>query len=102
MLLEAQRIEQRTKYDIEMLSEIGFCKGIENYSRILAGRPAGSMPYTPVSYTHLDVYKRQQPLLRFLAKHHGKLCNKPYNNRYDTSQRQPRIEAEHNDHHDNQ
>ena len=46
MLLEAQRIEQRTKYDIEMLSEIGFCKGIENYSRILAGRPAGSMPYT--------------------------------------------------------
>lgn len=46
MLLEAQRIEQRTKYDIEMLSEIGFCKGIENYSRILSGRPAGSMPYT--------------------------------------------------------
>lgn len=46
MLLEAQRIEQRTKYDIEMLSEIGFCKGIENYSRILAGRPAGSTPYT--------------------------------------------------------
>jgi len=46
MLLEAQRIEQRTKYDIELLSEIGFCKGIENYSRILSGRPAGSMPYT--------------------------------------------------------
>ena len=46
MLLEAQRIEQRTKYDMEMLSEIGFCKGIENYSRILSGRPAGSMPYT--------------------------------------------------------
>ena len=46
MLLEAQRIEQRTKYDIEMLSEIGFCKGIENYSRVLSGRPAGSMPYT--------------------------------------------------------
>lgn len=46
MLLEAQRIEQRTKYDIEMLSEIGFCKGIENYSRVLSGRPAGSTPYT--------------------------------------------------------
>lgn len=44
-LIEAQRIEQRTKYDIEMLEEIGFCKGIENYSRILAGRPAGSTPY---------------------------------------------------------
>ncbi|MBE6838761.1 MAG: excinuclease ABC subunit UvrB [Ruminococcus sp.] len=44
-LIEAQRIEQRTKYDIEMLEEIGFCKGIENYSRVLAGRPAGSTPY---------------------------------------------------------
>ncbi len=44
-LIEAQRIEQRTKYDIEMLEEIGFCKGIENYSRILAGRPSGSTPY---------------------------------------------------------
>ncbi len=46
MLLEAQRIEQRTKYDIELLEEIGFCKGIENYSRILAGREPGSIPYT--------------------------------------------------------
>ena len=46
MLIEAQRIAQRTNYDIEMLQEIGFCKGIENYSRILAGRPAGSVPYT--------------------------------------------------------
>lgn len=46
MLLEAQRIVQRTMYDIEMLQEIGFCKGIENYSRVLAGRPAGSTPYT--------------------------------------------------------
>ncbi len=46
MLVEAQRIAQRTNYDIEMLQEIGFCKGIENYSRILAGRPAGSIPYT--------------------------------------------------------
>ena len=46
MLIEAQRIEQRTRYDIEMLQEIGFCKGIENYSRILAGRAPGSIPYT--------------------------------------------------------
>ncbi len=45
-LLEAQRIEQRTRYDVEMLKEIGFCKGIENYSRVLAGRKPGSMPYT--------------------------------------------------------
>ncbi len=46
MLLEAQRIEQRTRYDMEMLEEIGFCKGIENYSRILSGRAPGSTPYT--------------------------------------------------------
>ena len=45
-LIEAQRIAQRTHYDMEMLREIGFCSGIENYSRILAGRPAGSVPYT--------------------------------------------------------
>ncbi len=45
-LIEAQRISQRTMYDIEMLREIGFCKGIENYSRILAGRAPGSIPYT--------------------------------------------------------
>ena len=45
-LLEAQRIEQRTKYDIEMLREIGFCNGIENYSRIMSGRAPGSTPYT--------------------------------------------------------
>ena len=45
-LIEAQRITQRTNYDIEMLREIGFCSGIENYSRILSGRPAGSTPMT--------------------------------------------------------
>ena len=49
-LLEAQRIEQRTRYDIEMLREIGFCSGIENYSRVLSGRPAGSMPTTLLDY----------------------------------------------------
>lgn len=46
MLLEAQRIEQRTRYDIEMLEEIGICKGIENYSRVLSRRAPGSVPYT--------------------------------------------------------
>ena len=49
-LLEAQRIEQRTRYDIEMLEEIGFCKGIENYSRILSGRPQGASPFTLIDY----------------------------------------------------
>ena len=46
MLLEAQRIQQRTRYDMEMLEEIGFCKGIENYSRVLARRKPGATPYT--------------------------------------------------------
>ncbi|MBQ8001056.1 MAG: excinuclease ABC subunit UvrB [Ruminococcus sp.] len=49
-LIEAQRIEQRTRYDIEMLREIGFCSGIENYSRVLSGRKAGSMPTTLLDY----------------------------------------------------
>lgn len=49
-LLEAQRIRQRTEYDIEMLRETGFCKGIENYSRIMSGRPAGSAPFTLLNY----------------------------------------------------
>ncbi len=49
-LIEAQRIEQRTKYDMEMLREIGFCKGIENYSRIMSGRKPGSIPYTLMHY----------------------------------------------------
>lgn len=45
-LIEAQRIEQRTHYDMEMLREVGFCSGVENYSRVLAGRPPGSTPET--------------------------------------------------------
>jgi len=49
-LLEAQRIEQRTKYDLEMLREIGYCSGVENYSRVLAGRPVGATPYTLMDY----------------------------------------------------
>ncbi len=54
MLLEAQRIEQRTRYDMEMLEEIGFCKGIENYSRILSGRKPGSTPYTLLDHFPKD------------------------------------------------
>lgn len=49
-LLEAQRIQQRTLYDMEMLRETGFCKGIENYSRIMSGRPAGEAPFTLLNY----------------------------------------------------
>ncbi len=49
-LLEAQRLEQRTRYDIEMLREVGYVNGIENYSRILDGRPPGSRPYTLIDF----------------------------------------------------
>jgi excinuclease ABC subunit B len=53
-LLEAQRLEQRTKYDLEMMNEIGFCTGIENYSRHLDRRPAGSRPSTLLDYFPRD------------------------------------------------
>ena len=53
-LLEAQRIEERTRYDLEMLREVGFCSGVENYSRVLSGRPAGSTPYTLLDYFPSD------------------------------------------------
>ena len=49
-LIEAQRIQERVKYDLEMLREIGFCSGVENYSRVLSGRPAGSTPFTLLDY----------------------------------------------------
>jgi len=49
-LLEAQRLEQRTRYDIEMMREVGFCSGIENYSRHISGREPGSAPYTLLDY----------------------------------------------------
>ena len=49
-LIEAQRIQQRTNYDIEMLTEVGICKGIENYSAVLSGRAPGSMPTTLLDY----------------------------------------------------
>ncbi|BDF68470.1 UvrABC system protein B [Oscillospiraceae bacterium] len=50
MLVEAQRVKQRTMYDIEMLQELGHCSGIENYSRVIAGRPVGSAPMTLLDY----------------------------------------------------
>lgn len=50
MFIEAQRIRQRTEYDVEMLREIGMCKGIENYSRVLSGRAPGSTPFTLLDY----------------------------------------------------
>lgn len=53
-LLEAERIRQRTSYDLEMLRETGFCKGIENYSRVMSGRPAGSSPFTLLHYFPKD------------------------------------------------
>ena len=52
--LEAQRIEERTKYDMEMIREIGFCSGIENYSRVLSGRPEGSVPFCLLDYFPRD------------------------------------------------
>ncbi len=53
-LIEAQRIEERTKYDLEMLSEVGFCSGVENYSRVLSRRKPGSTPYTLLDYFPKD------------------------------------------------
>ncbi len=55
-LLEAQRIEQRTRFDLEMLSEIGFCKGIENYSRHLSGRQTGEPPPTLIDYLPINAF----------------------------------------------
>lgn len=52
--IEAQRIEERTRYDMEMLSELGYCSGVENYSRVLSGRPEGSTPYTLLDYFPKD------------------------------------------------
>ena len=49
-LIEAQRVKQRTMYDIEMMQELGYCSGIENYSRVLEGRPVGSPLHTLLDY----------------------------------------------------
>ena len=53
-LIEAQRIEERTKYDLEMLREVGYCSGIENYSRVMSGREPGATPYTLLDYFPRD------------------------------------------------
>ena len=53
-LIEAQRIEERTRYDIEMMREIGYCSGVENYSRVLSGREPGSVPFTLLDYFPKD------------------------------------------------
>ena len=53
-LIEAQRIKQRTMYDVEMMQELGYCSGIENYSRVIEGRPTGSPPYTLLDYFPKD------------------------------------------------
>ena len=53
-LIEAQRIKQRTMYDVEMMQELGYCTGIENYSRVIEGRPAGSPPHTLLDYFPKD------------------------------------------------
>src|ERR687898_655557 len=67
-MLEAHRIRQRTEYDIEMMVELGFCNGIENYSRILDGRPPGSAPYTLIDYFPSDFDNRPLRFDEFLAK----------------------------------
>ena len=54
MLIEAQRIKQRTMYDVEMMQELGYCSGIENYSRVIEGRPAGSPPHTLLDFFPKD------------------------------------------------
>ena len=54
MFVEAQRIKQRTMYDIEMMQELGYCSGIENYSRVIEGRPVGSPPHTLLDYFPKD------------------------------------------------
>jgi excinuclease ABC subunit B len=75
MYLEAQRIEQRTRYDMEMLREVGYCSGIENYSRHFDGRSAGEPPWTLVDYFPDDfllvVDESHMTLPQIRAMHHG-------------------------------
>lgn len=79
-LLEKQRIHQRTMYDIEMLEEIGFCKGIENYSRVLSGRKPGSTPYTLFDHFHDDflffIDESHVTLPQVRAMYHGDRARK--------------------------
>ncbi len=79
-LVEAQRIGQRTNYDIEMMREIGFCSGIENYSRVLSGREPGSAPYTLIDYFPKDflliVDESHVTLPQVRAMYHGDRARK--------------------------
>ena len=79
-LIEAQRIAQRTRYDIEMLQEIGFCSGIENYSRVLSRRAPGSSPYTLLDYFPKDflliVDESHVTLPQVRAMYHGDRARK--------------------------
>lgn len=79
-LVEAQRIKQRTRYDIEMLQEIGFCSGIENYSRVLSGREPGSAPFTLIDYFPKDflliVDESHVMLPQVRAMYHGDRARK--------------------------
>src|SRR6266446_5146567 len=80
-MLEAHRIRQRTEYDLEMMQELGFCNGIENYSRILDGRPAGSPPHTLLDYRPLrfDEFLSKVPQMVFVSATPG-----PYEQRHST------------------
>lgn len=79
-LLEAQRISQRTNYDIEMMQELGYCTGIENYSRVISGRPVGSAPMTLLDYFPDDfllfVDESHVTLPQVRAMYHGDRARK--------------------------
>ena len=79
-LVEAQRIAQRTRYDIEMMQEIGFCSGIENYSRVISGRALGSAPFTLLDYFPKDflliVDESHVTLPQVRAMYHGDYARK--------------------------
>ncbi len=79
-LVEAQRIKQRTRYDIEMMQEIGFCSGIENYSRVISGREPGSAPFTLIDYFPDDflliVDESHVTLPQVRAMYHGDAARK--------------------------
>lgn len=79
-LVEAQRIGQRTRYDMEMMQEIGFCSGIENYSRVISGREAGSAPYTLMDYFPKDflmiIDESHVTLPQVRAMYHGDQARK--------------------------
>ena len=79
-LLEAQRLEQRTQYDMEMMREIGYCQGIENYSRYFDGRSPGQPPYTLIDYFPEDflmiIDESHVTLPQVRVMYHGDLSRK--------------------------